>query len=448
MRSPNEDSAHRLVAVGHKRSSRRLQSRPGPREDHSQTIHLAVGLLRATKPSEGVLHDLWAKALVLEDAAGGRVAIVSTDLIGLPREVSDAVAARLEKQFGLKRSQLLLNSSHTHSGPVVWPGLPLLVELDADNEKRAREYSAELTDTIVRVVAEAVADLAPAQVLVGHGSATFAANRRQPASSGVRIGVNAKGPIDHDVPVVKIASPDGKLRAVLFGYACHNTTLGGNLYRINGDYAGFAQIELEKALPGASAMFVILCGADQNPNPRGTVEIAAQYGAALATEVRRVLGEPLRTVQGPIRTAFEITRLPLAPHDRATFEAELKQSNVYRQRRARLMLAAYDRGQPIRDVAYPVQAVRCGNDLTLVALGGEVVVDYALRLKREFPRENLVVAGYSNDLMCYIPSDRVLKEGGYEPVDSMIYYGQPGPFAPGVEELVIAACRRVLEACK
>jgi hypothetical protein len=93
-----------------------------------------------------------------------------------------------------------------------------------------------------------------------------------------------------------------------------------------------------------------------------------------------------------------------------------------------------------------VQAVRLGRDLTLLALGGEPVVDYALRVKRELPRENLVVAGYCYDVMCYIPSRRVLREGGYEAVDNMIYYGQPGPFAESVEDVIMAAVRRVTEA--
>ena len=93
-----------------------------------------------------------------------------------------------------------------------------------------------------------------------------------------------------------------------------------------------------------------------------------------------------------------------------------------------------------------MQAVRFGRDLTLLALGGEPVVDYALRLKRELPGENLIVAGYCNDVMCYIPSRRVLPEGGYEAVDNTIYYGQPGPFAESVEEAIVAAVRRVAEA--
>ena len=86
------------------------------------------------------------------------------------------------------------------------------------------------------------------------------------------------------MPVLKITGPDGKLRAVLFGYACHNTTLTAEVYQLSGDYAGFAAAELEAKHPGATALFLMLCGADQNPSPRGTVELA---GSGAASSPRR-----------------------------------------------------------------------------------------------------------------------------------------------------------------
>ena len=403
------------------------------------------GYAARTHPSEGVVHDLWAKALAMDDGAGGRVVIVSTDLIGLPREVSEEVASRVAKKHGLSRSQLVLNSSHTHCGPEVWPGLPVMFDFTPADVQVSAAYSRKLTDDLVKIVDAALANMQPAQAAVAHGCVGFGANRRQIVPQGVQFGENRKGPSDHDVPVVKITGPDGKLRAVLFGYACHCTTLGGDFYRFNGDYAGFAQIELEKAYPGATAMFLALCGADQNPAPRGKLEMAAEHGKAMAKEICRVMGGQFRPVRPPIRTAYQVAELKFAPHERRTFEEQAKGPNPYQKRRAKLMLAAYDAGPPPLAVAYPVQAVRWNDDLALVALGGEVVVDYPLRLKREFPKENLIVAGYSNDVMCYIPSLRVLKEGGYESVDSMIYYGQPGPLAESVEQTVIAACRRVLK---
>jgi hypothetical protein len=403
------------------------------------------GYAARTHPSEGVLQELWAKALAVRDPHGGRVVLVSTDLIGLSRTLTADVLARARERFELGRGQIVLNSSHTHCGPMVWGNLPVLLELPPEDLRAVEAYGRELTDDLVEVIGAALESLGPARLSVGHGSVDFAVNRRVLTPEGYRIGVNPDGPVDHDVPVLRVATPDGSLRAVLFGYACHNTTLRGDIYQIGGDYAGQAQEALERAHPGATALFLMLCGGDQNPHPRGTVPLARQHGRTLAAEVGRVLQGTLQPVRPPLRSAFEDTPLEFGAHRRALFEEESRHLDSHRRWRARLMLDAYDRGEPVRDVPYPVQAVRFGQDLTLLALGGEVVVDYALRARREFPSENLVVAGYSHDVMCYIPSRRVLQEKGYEAVESMIYYGQPGPFADSVEDEVFAAIRRVME---
>jgi hypothetical protein len=403
------------------------------------------GYAARTHPSEGVYQDLWAKALALRDGEGRQAVLVTTDLIGLPRAISDEVAEQARTRFGVERSSLVLNSSHTHCGPAVRKNLAVLYDFDEEDRRRVDAYGAELVERLVEAVGRALDDLAPASLSVGHGSVGFAVNRREFTSEGVKIGVNPSGPVDHDVPVLRVTGRDGSLRAVLFGYACHNTTLGGDFYLIGGDYAGFAEAEIEKAHSGATALFLMLCGGDQNPSPRGTLDLARQHGQALAAEVGRVLGTTLVPARPPIRTALEEVPLEFAPHTRAAFEQEAASPDRFRQRRARLLLAAYDEGRPVRRTSYPVQAIRLGADLTLLALAGEVVVDYALRAKKELAGENLIVAGYCHDVMGYIPSRRVQQEGGYEAVDSTIYYGLPGPFAESVEETVFAALRRVAE---
>src|SRR5688572_27892089 len=117
----------------------------------SESIWLSGYAVR-NKPSEGVLHDLWAKALAIEDPKGGRVVIVTTDLIGLTRTLSETVAARLEKEHGLERARLVLNSSHTHTGPVVASNLATMYTLSPEQQRIVEEYSRELTGELVSVV--------------------------------------------------------------------------------------------------------------------------------------------------------------------------------------------------------------------------------------------------------------------------------------------------------
>jgi hypothetical protein len=405
------------------------------------------GYANRNHPSTGVRQPLWARALALESGSGGRLVIVATDLIGLPAEIADEVAARARRQFGIERSRLLLNSSHTHTGPVVWPGLATMFDLPPDQEPKLRQYAARLVGDLVSTIGKAIQDLSPAVVSYGFGEAGFAMNRREPGATGIKIGLNPSGPSDHQVPVVLVTSPDGRKRAILFAYACHNTTLTGDFYQISGDYAGFAEANLENEYAGATALFLALCGGDQNPQPRNTIELAEQHGAELAAAVDRVLNGSLLALNGALRTSYVVTRLTFAPRPRSVYQADLEnpKSTAAMRRRAQRMLSAIDAGHPVLATPYPVQAVRFGKDLTLLALGGEAVVDYALRARREYPGEALIVAAYSNAVMCYIPSERVLAEGGYEVVDNMVYYGQPGPFAPGVEDRVFQAIRQAMK---
>ena len=402
-----------------------------------------TGYGNRTHPSTGVAQHIWAKALAIVDSQKNTVVIVTTDLVGLPRSITDLVAARVQKAHGLERGRLLFNSSHTHAGPLVQGNLPTMFDLPPEDAARVAEYARKLTDNLFNVISAALGDLAPAKISYGSGSAGFAMNRRHSTAKGVEIGVNTSGPVDHSVPVLRVTSPDGKLRAILFAYACHGTTLTGDFYEIDGDYAGYAQQDLEKSHPGATALFMLLCAGDQNPNPRGTLALTEQHGKTLADEVSRLIQGDMTPIRGPIRTAYVVTDLQFAPHDRETYEQELRSSNPAAVRRAQKMLKAFTERLPVRRTSYPVQAIRFDHDLTILALGGEVVVGYDLRAKREFPNEPLIVAGYSNDVMCYIPTRQMLSEGGYEVNDSMIYYGQPGPFADDVEERVFAAIGQV-----
>jgi hypothetical protein len=400
------------------------------------------GYASRNHPSTGIRQHLFARALAVDDGAGARLAIVSTDLVGLPPVVAEQVATQAQQQFGIARSRFLLNSSHTHTGPVIWPGLAAMFTGSENEEQKLHEYAARLVDQLVAVVGKAFEDLAPAQMGIGFGQAGFAMNRREPTLNGVKLGVNPSGPTDHEVPVIRVTGADGRLRAVVFAYACHNTTLNGDFYEITGDYAGYAEAALEADYPGATALFLELCAGDQNPNPRGTVDLAERHGRELAAEVRRVLGGSLRQLRPPVRTAWATTTLPFAPQSPATYETDLANPKALAalKRRARSMLDF-----PITATPYAVQAIRFGKDLTLLALSGEVVVDYDLRAKREYPGEPLIVAGYSNGVMCYVPTERVLSEGGYEAVDSMIYYGMPGPFQPGVEGRVFDAIHQAMK---
>ena len=404
----------------------------------SQPMWMA-GYASRIKPSEGVLSELHAKALVIEDAAGTRAVIVTTDLIGIPRPLRQQVTQAVADKYKLQPSAVLLNCSHTHCGPVVKDDLEMSVmyPLEPEQRQRVETYFVELRDKLIGVIGAAIDDLQPAKVSYSHARCGVAMNRRLPSKDGYQNSPYPDGPVDHDVPVLRIDSPDGKLRAVAFGYACHNTTTA--LLQFNADYAGFAQTEIEKAHPGVTALFVMGCGGDQNPYPRGQIEWALTHGKSLAAAVEAALLPQPTPLRGPLKVDLKEIDLPFEPVTRQELTTRLESKDVYDQRRAKSLLHDLDQQGTVREsYPYPVQILQFGSDLTLVTLGGEVVIDYSLRLKRELGPGPVWVAGYSNDVMAYIPSERVLKEGGYEGGGAMRYSNLPGAWKAGVEDRIIS----------
>lgn len=391
------------------------------------------------------VHDLWAKALVIEESPANRIVIVTADVLGLTPAITEAAATKLKEKYGIQRAQIMFNSSHTHSGPMIWPALSVIGDYDAATISRFTAYAVSLTDKLVAAVDMAMHNLEPMQLSHGTGNAAFAMNRRYKAGIDAATGKERSNRTDHDVPVLLAKDARGVVKAVVFGYACHNTTMTGVHNTINGDYAGFAQIEVEKAYPGATALFVLGCAGDQNPAPRGTLELAERHGKELAAAVEKVISGKTENIGAPLRSAFIRTELPYQPVKTQTFQEELQHGTKYEKRRAKLIIEAMDKGWDLSNHNYPVQALRIGNKLTILSLSGEVVVDYSLNAKKKYPGENLFVAGYCNQVVCYIPTERIIEEGGYEPVSSQMYYGMPGPFEKSVEEKVNAAVSTVMQ---
>jgi len=294
------------------------------------------------------------------------------------------------------------------------------------------------------LIGSALEDRQPVELLWSTGEANFAVNRRNNSEADVpalRAQGKLQGPVDHDVPVLVARRKEGDYKAIVFGYACHATTL--SYFKFSGDYPGFAQIDVEKTHGEAVAMFWAGCGADQNPLPRRSEELAENYGHQLATAVEQVLAMDLHPLSANLSTEYREINLPFdeLPSEEALRE-QAASDNRYVASRGRLLLAQIESGHKLSPVyPYPVQLWQLGNQtsgskLRWVFLGGEVVVDYAISLKQLLGTNSTWVAGYSNDVMAYIPSRRVLREGGYEGGGAMLYYGLPTIWAPQVERMI------------
>ena len=389
--------------------------------------------------SEGVTQAIWAKALAIAGPSGELTLLVTVDNVGVPSALTEELAARLQRKLKLAPERLTVTASHTHTGPMLSGALATLfgVPIPAEHQTHIDRYTRFFVDRLEEAALAAARDLRPARLEWGVGRTPLAANRRTPG-----------GPVDHDLPVLVVRDPNGGVRAIWFSYACHCVTL--SLNKVSGDWAGYAQTALQELFPEAIALASIGCGADANPTSGVTgdkAEVAQAQGRQIADEIKRLLASPLDSIQSPPQTTLERFDLALAPaRPRSEWEERAKQDDAIGYH-ARVNLARLDRGENLPDrVPYSVQSWTFGDQLALVFLPGEVVVDYSLRLKREFDASRLGVIAYANAAPCYIPSERILREGGYEGGAAMVYYDQPQIFAPGLEEKIIGSVRRQIPA--
>lgn len=400
-----------------------------------------------TTEHEGVVLRIWAKALALQWNDEPPAVAVTIDSTGIPGTVR---AAALERLAGLGHviadERFAIHSSHTHSAPHVRGYLPFIFPSEpslAENERIDR-YTAEVTEKIALVSQQALKALSPAKLDWGTGKVRFALNRRYRQPDGtIANSPNPIGPSDHSLPVLRVCGPDGKFRVIFTSYACHCTVLGFN--KVHGDWAGEAQREMELRFPGIIAMTAIGCGGDQNPYPRREYELARRHGIALGDEAARVVKGEMKPVGGPLRCAATVFGLPLdPPPGKSAWEQQAAGSKAHAARAAKHFLALLSRGEKIPDsVPYSVQSWLFGGDIVMINLPGEVVVDYSLRLKKEIDPARTWVNAYTNDVPCYIPSQRVWSEGGYEAAGAMLYYGWPSRLASGIEETIIAAAKKL-----
>lgn len=393
---------------------------------------------------EGVDEPLYVRAIAIQSPQKKTGVLVSLDSIGFAGTFTDRIAGLVKQKYGLSRDQLVICSTHSHTAPQPMEGLSNVFATPMTEAQRnaAQIYWNSVEQRIVKTIGRAIEDLQPGTLSLAIGKVGFAQNRRVLKNGKwTGFGVNPDGPVDHSLPVLKVTDAQGKLRGLVFNYACHCTTFGSDYNRLNGDWAGYAAKYIEEQHDDIVAVCTIGCGADQNP-VRGKKDVAKDlaigHGRAIALEVARLLKQPAQPVTAPLGTAYGKAALPIDAPTEAELKVALKQQRPQVKQHAMNMLKLIEtEGKLPASYPAPVQVWKFGNQLTMIFLGGEVVVDYALRLKKEVQSDAVWVTAYANDVFGYVASERMRSEGGYEVDFSMIYYNQPGRWSHGTEEILI-----------
>lgn len=390
-------------------------------------------------PFEKVHHRLWGKALAFGNAKDGYAVLITVDLLGIPAKITEHVRRQLAKEVNVKPENITICASHTHSGPQIGSIVSHFHKpLSPDELAEVALYSQSLVPKLKSVALEAISKIAPSIVSWGQGELGFAINRR--------LAINPNGPVDHAMPLLRITDPQGTVKAVLVSYACHAVTLGPLNNVVHGDWVGEAQIQIEERLPaGAIALVAVGCGADQNSNPRMNtnnpemdLENARIQGKSVADEVQRLINShELKTISSVPKGVMKNIDLEFASMPDPRKLAEDAKGAGRTSNYSNFMLGKLARSEMPESISYPIQIWNFGKDLAMIFLAGEVVVDYSLRIKKEYGKDRVWINAYSNDMPCYIPSLRVLREGGYEAETAMIGYEKPSKFKEDVEEKIM-----------
>lgn len=406
------------------------------------------GYHNRTEEHEKVSQRLHANALALQWKADAPAVIVTVDNCGVPATVRAEVLKRLAAAGKkLADERFALHSSHTHCGPMLQGVMPFLFgeDLPASQQQQVQRYTEDLTVGIVKTISAALGKMEPAKLGWSTGKLYFGLNRRLKTGTGIVNTQNFNGPVDRAFPVLRVKSADGKkLIATHASYACQCSTLECN--EIHGDWAGMAHEEMELRFPGSVCLIAIGCGGDQNPYPRRETRFAIQHGTSVAKEIVRLITSPMQPVEGPLRCS---TKEIVLPFDRLPTPAEWQAKAAGKDKvvayHAAKHLAMLQQGEKIPSaLPYTVQVWHYDDDLLTINLPGEVVVDYSLRFKKEFDPARTWVNAYTNDLPCYIPSQRVWEEGGLEGADAMVYFGRPTRFASGIENMITSAVKQLV----
>ena len=402
-----------------------------------------AGYAARDEPAQGTERDLTATAVAITDARDNTCVVVNVEVISVPSALRNALEQDCQERWDLAPESLLVSATHTHCGPILDEVRAKMYGHGESGMAEARDYRERAAGVLARLVGEALDDRRPAELSYTRSHCGIAMNRRRATEEGMEVGLNPAGPVDHDVPVLAVET-EGTFRAVLFGYACHPTTAMDNRY--SGDWPGYAQEYLEADHPDAVAVCILGCAGDQNPQPRRSSDLVEQHGRTMANAVQSALDAPRRKVHGPLRTvlADPTVEFEAAPSRKALNEMTTS-DDPYRRRHAELLLEELESTGNIQTkYPFPIQAVGFGSDLTMVALPGEPLVRYALRLKEDLPAP-LWVAGYVNDSFTYVPTAQTLAEGGYEGGGVTTYRKYPGRLKPSVEHRVLNKARALAD---
>ncbi|MDF2723177.1 MAG: Neutral ceramidase precursor [Paenibacillus sp.] len=411
-----------------------------------------------TGKSTGVHDPLYIKAAML--SANKTLLVITIDSLGSDRAFVLGIKETLRERFGLAPEDVLINFSHTHhsvflTGPDAnWRRGGYSIdqdrwtdddnELDFSPDVRFYEF---VRDLIADMTNECYQRLEEGELRLAQHTSDFAVSRRRPEGQGVVWKPYFEGEIDKELLVLTIVDRSGALRAVLYNYGCHTTSMGPDNLLLSNDFAGQTSKRLEANYPGAMALFLQGCAGELKPRAgvlndkfySMSLQEMEQAGDALADEVTAIINNrPFVRIECEFASRMADPQLRTELTEPAVYEAmaaDPAYNSFYRSAAARTLRAIED-DTVKTSIPHYIVVWQLDKRTHVVAMEGEVSTEYALKIKRLFGSQTLVL-GYTNGVFCYIPTRKMISEGGYEAICNF-FFTMRGPFLPEIEDVIMS----------
>ncbi|PYI56934.1 neutral/alkaline non-lysosomal ceramidase N-terminal domain-containing protein [Paenibacillus flagellatus] len=410
-----------------------------------QTPVFMTGFAARTHESEGIHDPIYAKAVLLQ--ANKTLLIITLDLSGGDRSFIDGIKHTLEAAFGLQHDEVLINFSHTHHAVAARGPVDANTNSSFNRQQGSMDYGF-LRDILVGIVKDCYANAEEGALLLGRGTSKFGVSRRRLTEKGVLWKPAYDAEIDNDLFVLKLVDQSNTLKGILYSYGCHPTSMDSDNYLISNDFPGKTNGYLEETYPGATAFFLQGCAGEIKPLKCAvgddfiscSFEQMEEAGVDLAKDVIGVLEhKPFHPIQCRFKTILAEATLYMEHTPIEYFEDIVNNPAIgeARRRGAKRKIDLIKEGLAKDRTSIYISIWHLDDETRLIAMEGEISTEYSLLLKKMFPGGKTIILGYTNGVTFYVPTRKMIGEGGYE-VD---YHHIGGPFSgiflPEVEDIII-----------
>jgi len=406
-----------------------------------------VGFSFRNHKGEGIHDDTYASVVVMQ--ANEPVIIIALDVCFGDLNFANGIKEAIREKYGLSQDKVIINYSHTHSAVAIMGEGAERASVQGNDEDYAEKikYYIMVKSKIMGMLEKGFANLTEGDIYICKGESTFGVSRRYPSDEGIlwKPYFNEDF-MDKDLFLLKFVDSDGRIRGLIYNYACHPTAMGSNNYLVSADFPGVVRRVLEEENPGMSVVFLQGCGADIKPYISAedgrfkgcTFDELEQAGRRLANEITQYISRPeWRRINAAFRTGFSEVKLYTEVWDKAKWQTVLDDPKEpdYRKKSIEKLLIDMKENRVKNYLPFYMSFLKLDEKTCFICMENEVVTDIGKEIKNLFD-EDVITLAYSNSRSCYIPTKKIIQDGGYEG-ESFKAARLAGPFVPEIEDIIV-----------